>query len=154
MVERLHEKAKISYSDAKEALEKSGWDMLEALVLLEKEGKIDPLTASTTSNDSETSYEEVKATASKKENAFTEALNKAGEKAKQLFHDGINTFFVVKRQGKELIRVQVLIALILCLCIWEVVLAALVIGLLFDCRYFFDGKTDDTDNTNENTKTE
>lgn len=149
MVERLHEKAKISYSDAKEALEKSGWDMLEALVLLEKEGKIDPLTASTTSNDSETSYEEVKATASKKENAFTEALNKAGEKAKQLFHDGINTFFVVKRQGKELIRVQVLIAIILCLCIWEVVLAALVIGLLFDCRYFFDGKTDDTDDINK-----
>lgn len=150
MVERLHEKAKISYSDAKDALERSGWDMLEAIVLLEKDGKIDPLTASTTSTDGDTSYEEVKATASKKENAFTEALNKTGEKARLLFADSINTFFVVKRQGKELIRVQVLIALILCLCIWEVVLAALVIGLLFDCRYFFDGKADNTD---ENTET-
>ncbi|MBO5256257.1 MAG: UBA/TS-N domain protein, partial [Clostridia bacterium] len=59
MVERLHEKANISYTDAKDALERSGWDMLEALVLLEREGKIDPLTASTTSTDDGTSYEKV-----------------------------------------------------------------------------------------------
>lgn len=147
MVERLHEKAKISYSDAKDALEKSGWDMLEAIVLLEKEGKIDPLTASTTSTDSDTSYEEVKATASKKENVFNEAMNNIGEKAKNLFNDSIATFFVVKRQGKELIRVQVLIAVIICLCAWEFVLAALIIGLLFDCRYTIDGRDDDTAKT-------
>lgn len=150
MVERLHEKAKISYSDAKDALERSGWDMLEALVLLEKEGKIAPLTASASSSDTDTSYEEVKATASKKENAFVEALGTAGEKAKRLFHDSLSTYFVVKRQGNELIRVQVLIALLICLCMWEVVLAALVIGLLFDCRYALAGEHNVTDNDNDN----
>lgn len=149
MVERLHEKANISYADAKDALERSGWDMLEALVLLEREGKIDPLTASTTSSDDNTSYETVTATASKKESNFHETMNKAGEKLKKLFNDSITTDFVVKRQGKEILRVQILIALILCLCIWEAVLAALVIGLIFDCRYSIAGKPEDTDNTDD-----
>ncbi len=144
MVERLHEKANISYTDAKDALERSGWDMLEALVLLEREGNIDPLTASTTSTDDGTSYEKVTATASKKENNFHEAMNKAGEKLKNLFNDSITTYFVVKRQGKEVLRVQVLIALLLCLCIWEAVLIALVVGLICDCRYSIDSKTDDS----------
>ncbi len=138
MVERLHEKANISYTDAKDALERSGWDMLEALVLLEREGKIDPLTASTTSSDDSTSYEKVTATASKKESNFHEAMNKAGDWLKKLFHDSITTDFVVRRQGKDILRIQVLIALILCLCIWEPILVALVVGLICDCRYSID----------------
>ncbi len=144
MVERLHEKANISYTDAKDALERSGWDMLEALVLLEREGKIDPLTASTTSSDDNPAYEKVTATASKKDSNFHDAMNKAGEKLKRLFTDSITTYFVVKRQGKEILRVQVLIALILCLCIWEPILIALVVGLICDCRYSLDGKADST----------
>ncbi len=150
MVERLHEKANISYTDAKDALERSGWDMLEALVLLEREGKIDPLTASTSSADGDTAYETVTATASKskKDNGFHEAMNKAGETLKRLFDDSLTTDFVVKRQGKEVFRLQVLIALILCLCLWEPILIALVVGLICDCRYSInsrpakDGETD------------
>ena len=140
MVERLHEKANISYTDAKDALERSGWDMLEALVLLEREGKIDSLTASTSSADGEADYETVTATASKskKANGFYEAMNKAGETLKRLFNDSITTDFVVRRQGKEVLRLQVLIAVILCLCIWEPILIAAVVGLICDCRYSID----------------
>ena len=140
MVERLHEKAGISYTDAKDALERSGWDMLEALVLLEREGKIDPLTASTSSADGGTSYEKVTATASRKESNFHEAMNGVREKLRKMFDDSLSTDFVVKRQGKEVFRLQVLIALILCLCLWEPILAALVIGLICDCRYSFESR--------------
>ena len=140
MVERLHEKAGISYTDAKDALERSGWDMLEALVLLEREGKIDPLTASTSSSDGGTSYEKVTATASRKESNFHEAMNGVREKLRKMFDDSLSTDFVVKRQGKEVFRLQVLIALILCLCLWEPILAALVIGLICDGRYSFESR--------------
>ena len=40
MVEKLRAKANVSYEEAKAALEKSDWDMLDALVLLESEGKV------------------------------------------------------------------------------------------------------------------
>ena len=38
-VERLREKANVSYEEAKEALEQSGGDLLDAIVLLERQGK-------------------------------------------------------------------------------------------------------------------
>ena len=39
-VEKLREKTGVSYEDAKKALEEHDWDMLEAIVALENEGKI------------------------------------------------------------------------------------------------------------------
>ena len=38
-VEKLREKANVSYEEAKEALERSNGDILDAMILLEKEGK-------------------------------------------------------------------------------------------------------------------
>ena len=40
MVEKLRTKANVSYEEAKAALEKTDWDVLDALVLLENEGKV------------------------------------------------------------------------------------------------------------------
>ena len=40
MVEKLRTKANVSYEEAKAALEKTDWDVLDALVLLEGEGKV------------------------------------------------------------------------------------------------------------------
>ena len=39
MTEKLRERAQVSYEEAKEALELNEWDMLEAIVYLEREGK-------------------------------------------------------------------------------------------------------------------
>ena len=38
-VEKLRERANVSYEEAKEALENNDWDLLDAMVALEKEGK-------------------------------------------------------------------------------------------------------------------
>ena len=40
MVESLRAKANVTYEEAKAALEASDWDMLDALVLLESERKV------------------------------------------------------------------------------------------------------------------
>ena len=42
MVETLREKANVSYEEAKDALEQSNWDLLDAMLLLEKAGKVNP----------------------------------------------------------------------------------------------------------------
>ncbi|NLO13382.1 MAG: ubiquitin, partial [Clostridiales bacterium] len=39
MVEKLRQKANVSYEEAKAALEHSEWDLLDALVYLESQGK-------------------------------------------------------------------------------------------------------------------
>ena len=40
MVEKLREKANITIEEAKVVLEKNNWDMLDALIELERQGKI------------------------------------------------------------------------------------------------------------------
>ncbi|MGL4107388.1 ubiquitin [Clostridium sp. LP20] len=40
LVEKLKEKTNISYEEAKEAMEKSNWDILEAMLYLEEKGRI------------------------------------------------------------------------------------------------------------------
>ena len=40
MVEKLMAKANASYAEAKQALENNNWDMLDALIELERQGKV------------------------------------------------------------------------------------------------------------------
>ena len=40
LVEKLREKANVSYEEAREALEASDWDLLDALLMLESEGRL------------------------------------------------------------------------------------------------------------------
>ena len=40
MVELLRSKANVTYEEAKAALEESNWDILDAMVLLERQGKV------------------------------------------------------------------------------------------------------------------
>ena len=40
MVEKLREKANVTYDEARTALEVCNWDLLDALLLLENEGKL------------------------------------------------------------------------------------------------------------------
>ena len=51
MIDKLKEKAGISREEAADALTRADWDMLEALVILEREGRIAPLTSSVVTAD-------------------------------------------------------------------------------------------------------
>ena len=59
-VERLREKANVTYEEAKAALEQTGGDLLDAMVLLERQGKVKEPAQSTFSTDYEEQTEYVK----------------------------------------------------------------------------------------------
>ena len=48
MVENMRTKSNVTYEEAKAALEASDWDMLDALVMLESEGKVNGVPEFTT----------------------------------------------------------------------------------------------------------
>ncbi len=59
LVDKLKNKANISYEEAKDALEKSNWDMLEAMLYLEAHGKVQkPSISIFYTNESKESYNE------------------------------------------------------------------------------------------------
>ena len=138
MVEMLREKANISYEEAKAALEQANWDLLEAMLLLEKEGKV---VNNETGGSYSTKTEEKREPEQKHRSAdgLRSAFKWLGEKAAWLLKIGNTNYFVVSRGGKEKFSLPVTVCAILLICAFWFVLAALVIGLFCGVRYSFRG---------------
>ena len=60
MIEKLRERADISYEEARDVMEQANGDLLEALVLLEKQGKLSRPKAAAAHAAGETGAEEEK----------------------------------------------------------------------------------------------
>ena len=151
MVEKLRTKANVTYEEAKAALEASDWDILDALVLLESEGKVKDAPEHkeyTTQEKKEYTWQtkngdEVKMSVSS-------ALSKLWAWIKELIRKGNKNQFVISRRNKnmfdqpmeELIAfpITVLVLLILVPGVGlPTILIALVIGLFLGARYSFRG---------------
>nr|WP_294525943.1 hypothetical protein [uncultured Blautia sp.] len=144
-VEKLRERANVSYEEAKEALEASGWDLLDAMVYLEKNGKVETPEQETASSTSQESpqYVSVKEKVEEQEKESEEGiLTKLVKVCKVLFRMSKENSFCVKRHDKELIRVPAWVLVLALLFAWHLLLPAAIIALFFDCRYSFSGKDD------------
>ena len=119
MVEMLREKANISYEEAKAALEQTNWDLLDAMVLLEKEGKV---MSNETGGSYSTKSEEKKEPEEKHRGAegLRSAVRWLGEKAGWLLRIGNTNHFVVSRGGKENFSLPVTVCVILLLCAFRI----------------------------------
>ncbi len=151
MVEKLRTKANVTYEEAKAALEASDWDILDALVLLESEGKVKAAPEAqeySTQEKKEFTWEtrggsEMRLTVSS-------ALTKLWDWIKALIKKGNKNQFVITRQNNKLpghpveeliaFPITVLVLLILVPGVGlPTILIALVIGLFLGARYSFRG---------------
>lgn len=136
MVRKLHEKADIPANVARDALERADWDMLEALKILEEDGIISPLTASMTTIENKSAYEEVTATASsKRKGSFKEAGSTFIDKLMELLMKSLTHSFIIERKGSQILSLPVLIMGIITISMFQVVILSLIVGLFLDCRY-------------------
>ncbi len=154
-VEKLREKANVSYEDAKEALEACNYDVLDALVYLEKNGKIEKTTTAnyTTSPEGETSQEFAQA-----QKGYENSCNgtSAGEVFRKFFawcgrliQKGCDTSFVVTRGDKEVMSIPVLALVLAALLAFWLVVILLVVGLFNDFKYYFIGVEPTTVDVND-----
>ena len=139
-VEKLREKANVSYEEAKAALENSNWDMLDAMIYLEKNGKVFRAGNESYSTQREKStVNPMPETEENEENEFTDALKRFGRWCLKWIKRGNTNYFRVTHKGKEVITIPItLLVVLLCFAFW-VVLPLLVIGLFFNMRYHFEG---------------
>ncbi len=149
MVEKLRQKANISYEEAKAALEANNWDLLDAMIMLERQGKVhaDASAYSTADQAEEAKYQPVKPTASTK--APNNGFKNFCAWCKDMFHKSWVNSFCVKKDGENVIQMPILIFIALMFfCFW-IMLPLMVVGLFFGCRYMFAGeniKSDDLNN--------
>ena len=149
MVEKLRQKTNISYEEAKAALEANNWDLLDAMIALEKQGKVhdNASTYSTANNASDAKYEPVNATASA--NGANNGFKDFCDWCKDIFHKSWVNTFCVKKDDKVVMQMPIIIfILLLIFCFW-IVLPFMIVGLFFSCRYAFMGeniKSEDLNN--------
>ena len=134
-VEKLREKANVSFEEAKAALDETGGDLLDAMILLEKQGKAETK-KETFSTKEETTDLLVVDQPEKKEkkhgNAFTDKL-------KALWHKSCENNFVTERDDDVIINIPIWAFIIILLFTWHVTLVVMVIALFFGCKYSFRG---------------
>ena len=138
MVELLRQKADITYEEAKTALELANWDLLDAMLVLEREGKVSSSGGSYSTKD-----EEVRDEGKEKKHCNGEGLRGTlrwlGQTLAKLICIGNENFLVVSRRGKELFALPVTVCVVLLMCSVGTVLFAMAVGLFCGLRYSFRG---------------
>lgn len=145
-VEKIREKAGVTYEEAKIALESCNFDMLDALILLEKEGKIKGQTVSsytTKGNEEETSkaFEQAQESYEKscKKGRFSEVFERFGRRCKEILEYTWKNSFVVKRKEEQFLEIPVLVLVLALIFVFWITLILLIVGLFMDCKYSFQG---------------
>ena len=131
MVENLRSKANATYEEAKAALEATDWDMLDALVLLEQNGKVDTTTPEYTTKEKE----EPRQTGSRQKGS----LSKLGAWIRKMFALGNKNQFVINRKGTEMVSIPITVMALLTVLVWPFSLVLLFVGIFLSCRYSFCG---------------
>ena len=143
-VEKLRQRANVSYEDAKMALEENDWDLLDAMVYLEQLGKVEAPnnTSYSTSYEEQPQYLSVPDTINSQDTTGHDGFSKLKRLVKKLWKKSKENYFRVERNGEEVIKMPVWAFVLILLSAWVFSLVVMVIALFFGCRYSFCGKDD------------
>ena len=150
-VEKLVQKTNVSYEDAKIALEAANGDMLDAIISLEKQGKVNgPQQTTYTTGPEATQYRDVPAAVAQTNNK-SEGKNffkDLGAAIKRGFQYTVDNSVRVIKKDQEIMKLPLWLTIIMLLAAWELIIIVVIVSLFFDCRYTLVGK-DDTDQVNK-----
>ena len=135
-VEKLREKANVTFEEAKAALDEANGDLLDAMILLEKQGKAETRAESFSTKKEATDIIVVDQPESKEEkkrgNAFTDKL-------KALWHKSCENYFVIEKDEQPIVNIPIWAFILILIFTWHVTLVLMVIALFFGCKYSFQG---------------
>lgn len=138
-VEKLRERANVSYDEAKKALEENGWDLLDAIVALEKEGKVKREGEESFTTQYGQTHKIEEQVEEEHKTTLSELFKNFADWVKKLVKKGNENYFEVERKGKTILSIPVTVFVIVLLFCWQVVLVFLLIGLFFGFHYLFRG---------------
>lgn len=150
-VEKLVNKAGVSYEEAKQALEMTNGDLLDAMIYLEKEGKTQAPKKSSYSTQYEdqtnytpvgNNYEGYGTSGTTRIGAGSKEPGKVKTVLKKIWHALSVNFLVIKRHEEMIIKMPLWLMLVILLAAWHVSLILIVISLFFGFTYSFKGEAD------------
>ena len=140
MVECLVEKTGISYSDAREVLESANWNLLDAIIALEKEGKIEKKSGSYTTGNTENVVDNISLTKEERAHIKEEKKSKIKNVFVKLKAFLLNNKMHVRdNNGKEIINLPILVVFVLLVVCFWLVIVVILLSLVAGFHYSFEG---------------
>ena len=147
--ELLVKKTGVTFEKANEALKACEYDVLEALVYLEKTGEINSDNVAKYSTGVAEVSDEFDKTQSDYQKSCKSGMKDFGSWISDLFKKGCETSFVVTKKDEKIISVPVIVFVLLVLFAFWIVIPLIVVGFFFECRYQFDGFENTTIDIND-----
>ena len=152
LVDKLKNKANISYEEAKDVLEKSNWDMLEAMLYLEAHGKVQkPSISIFYTNESKEDGEEVNLKKDTNENNFENKNGFEGvfEAICKAIDTCNNIFIEIIRNSRVILKIPFTVLIVLLFFAFWIVIPLMIIGLFFNMEFLVSSKKIDVDKINK-----
>ena len=149
-VEKLVQKASVSYGEAKDALEKAGGDLLDAMIILEREGKTKAPEKSSWSTEYEqqTQYVSVPVTVEEDRRSYDRDAQRQERKEKvkkgfgNVFQFLSKNFLLIKKRGELVVKLPLWAVILIFLAAWHISIIAIIVSLFFGVTYSFKGEAD------------
>lgn len=144
MINVLMEKANVNYDEAKAALELNNWDLLDSIIYLERNGKVE-------NNETTTivEFKEAKKEESKDEyGGVGEIVGRVFKFFGNILKHGNENYFEVRKDNEKPIRISLTIWVLLLILLTPPTLILLVVGLFCGYRYSLSGKKVNYDGVN------
>lgn len=138
-VEKIREKTGVSYEEAKAALEANNYDILDAVIYLEKQGKTGSSAGSAQYSTSWKQNQIVPVEQKKEEREASDSIGAFFAWLGSLVKKSWENHFVIEKGGREVGSMPVLILILLMMGFFWVVVPLMIVGLFFDFRYHFKG---------------
>ena len=142
MVEKLITKTNISYEEAKDALDKCHWDILDAILYLEENNviKAPAIKKYVTDNDETYINKEIKDVLVNNEEKTNEdkksdVFELFFESICRVIDKGNNIFLQIKRNERILIKLPITIVILCLIFIFWLIVPAFIIGLFINIKY-------------------
>lgn len=143
-VEKLREKANITYDEAKAALDAAGDDLLDAIIYLERQGKVKPPQNGgyyNSQSQAEPEKENQKAKEDIKQHgeSFSSLVGRFFKWCGKIISRGNQNSFEVRQNDRVVITIPVTILVLLLLVAFWVIVPLIIVGFFFNFRYVFKG---------------
>lgn len=146
LIDKLKNRTNISYEEAKNALEKSNWDILDAMLYLEEKGKVQkPSTSIFYTNEPKDSYKYIEVINTKGQN--NNYYNRKNNNTFEGIFEGVckvidtcnNIFFEIKRENIAFLKIPSTVMILLLIFAFWIVIPLSIVALFFDIEFELSG---------------
>lgn len=138
-VEKIAQKTGISFEEAKTVLEANNWDLLDAMLAVERQGKAGNAQQTySTEYESQPGYKKVEINEDTSK-ARRKSDTSLWEKIKQLLKKSHINHFTLSKGNREIVSVPIWLAVLVTLWMWKTVFLITIIALIAGCHISFEG---------------